>query len=152
MSAAVRSGIGQFHYTTAEAAHIVFNPTASANGLRDGHITIDPEQRTLSGWIMGGGFCHVKTNDYVIYYTVVFDTPFKDCGIWQGAEKQPGATEAKGDNIAAYISFDGTTPRTITLKTAISYVSLANSQENLKTEIPGWDFQASSDRCQGRLE
>jgi len=142
LSAAVRSGIGQFHYTTAEAAHIVFNPTASANGLRYGHINIDPEQRTLSGWIKGGGFCHVKTNDYVIYYTVVFDTPFTDCGIWQGAEKQPGATEAKGDNIAAYISFDGTTPRTITLKTAISYVSLANAKENLKTEIPGWDFQA----------
>lgn len=142
LSAAVRSGIGQFHYTTAKAAQIVFNPTASANGLRDGHIDIDPEQRTLSGWIKGGGFCHVKTNDYVIYYTVVFDTPFKDCGIWQGDEKQPGATEAKGDNIAAYISFDGTAPRTITLKTAISYVSLDNAKENLKTEIPGWDFEA----------
>ncbi|MEN6306671.1 MAG: GH92 family glycosyl hydrolase [Anaerohalosphaeraceae bacterium] len=142
LSATIRSGIGQFHYTTAEAAHIVFNPTASANGLRDGHITIDPERRTLSGWIKGGGFCHVKTNDYVIYYTVVFDTPFTDCGIWQGDEKQSGATEAKGDNIAAYISFDGTKPQTITMKTAISYVSLANAEENMKTEIPGWDFQA----------
>lgn len=142
LTAAVRSGVGQFRYTTKEAAHIVFNPTASANGLRDGHIVIDPEQCTISGWVKGGGFCHVTTNDYTIHYTVVFDTPFADCGTWQGGTKHSGATEVKGNDIAAYISFEGTVPQIVTMKTAISYVGPANAQQNLQTEIPDWDFEA----------
>ena len=142
LTAAVRSGIGQFQYTTTEAAHVVLNPTASANGLRDGRIVIDPDQNTISGWIKGGGFCHVTTNDYVIYFVTAFDTPFTDCGTWQGGEKHSKATEVAGKDIAAYVSFGGTTPKTVTMKTAISFVSLDNAHLNLKTEIPGWDFEA----------
>ncbi len=141
LTAAVRSGMGQFQYAADEESHIVFNPTASANGLRDGEIEIDPEHRTISGWIKGGGFCHVKTNDYVIYYTAIFDKPFKEYGLWQGDQKNSGATAVTGDDIAAYLSFGSVGPQTVTMKTGISYVSLANARQNLKTEIPGWDFQ-----------
>jgi len=144
LAAALRSGIGQFRYTTTEVPHVIFNPSASVNGLRDGHIVIDPEQRTISGWIKGGGFCHVTTNEYIIHYTAVFDTPFTNFGTWQGDTKHSGTLEVKGNDIAAYVSFDGT-PKTVTMKTAVSYVSLANANQNLKTEIPGWDFDVVKD-------
>ncbi len=141
LTAAVRSAMGQFQYATDQAAHVIFNPTASANGLRDGRITIDPDHRTISGWIKGGGFCHVKTNDYVIYYTAVFDKPFKHCGVWKGGQKTAGETDVTGDDIAAYVSFDSVGPQTVTMKAGISFVSLENARENLQTEIPGWDFR-----------
>ena len=143
LTAATRSGIGTFRYHTAtEAGQMVFNPTASANGMRDGHIVIDPDQRSISGWVKGGGFCHVKENDYVIYYIAVFDKPFKDCGVWKGDEKKNGVTEIAGNDIAAYVTFDGKEPQTVTMKTGISFVSQANAVENLQTEIPDWDFEA----------
>ena len=141
LTAAVRSGMGQFQNAAGEDAHVVFNPTASANGLRDGQIDIDPEHRTISGWIKGGGFCHVKTNDYVIYYTVIFDRPFMGYGVWQGDQKGAGTTAVTGNKIAAYVSFDVADSQTVTMKTGISYVSLVNARQNLKKEIPGWDFQ-----------
>lgn len=142
LTAAARSGMAQFRYAANESAHVLFNPTASANGLRDGQIKIDPEHNSISGWIKGGGFCHVKTNDYVIYYTAIFDTPFINSGVWEGEQKTSGETEAAGKDIAAYVSFDVSGAKTVTMKVGISYVSLENAQENLKTEIPGWDFQA----------
>lgn len=142
LSATVRCGIAKFRFPAADAAHIVFDPGASANGLRDGEIAIDPDTKTISGWVKGGGFCGVKESDYVIYFTAVFDQPLKDCGIWQGDSKQAGATEATGDKMAAYLSFDSAEEQTVTMKVGISYVSLANARLNLQTEIPGWDFQA----------
>lgn len=140
LTAAARSGMGRIRYTTTDPAHVIFNPTASANGLRDGHIVINPAERTISGWIKGGGFCHVTTNDYIIYYTAVFDTAFKEFGVWQGETKQPGATEIAGKEIAAYVSFESVAPQTVMMKTAISFVSLENARLNLTTEIPDWDF------------
>ena len=141
LSASVRSGIAKFNYPTSDSAHLVFDPGASANGLRDGVIKIDPQQQKISGWIKGGGFCGVNASDYVIYYTVVFDTPFKEYGVWQSEQKKTGTQKIEGKDIAAYVSFESNSPRVVTMKTGISYVSLANAELNLQIEIPDWDFQ-----------
>jgi len=142
LTAAVRSALGRFRYPAGETAHVIFNPTASANGLRDGVINIDLEQNSISGWIKGGGFCHVKSNDYVIYYTAVFEKPFNGYGVWLDGEKKAGETHAAGDRIAAYVSFDTGDSQAVMMKAGISFVSLANARENLQSEIAGWDFQA----------
>lgn len=140
LSGQVRSGIAQFSYSSGDDAHIVFNPTASANGLRGGQIVIDPETNTMSGWIKGGGFCHVKSNDYVIYYYAAFDKPIANCGVWKADQKSAGQTVVTGDNIAGYVTFDKAEKLSVTMKIGISFVSLANAKENLAKEMPEWDF------------
>ncbi len=140
LTASLRGAMGQFLYTAKDPAHLLFNPADSANGLREGRIDIDPENNTISGWIKGGGFCHVKSNDYTIYYTVIFDHPFKDYGFWQADRKVSGISELTGNDIAAFVSFDTGLPMTVTMKTGISFVSLANARQNLQSEIPSWNF------------
>ena len=137
LSSTTRCGIARFEYPDNSLAQVIFDPGASANGMRDGKIEIDPEKRTLSGWVRGGGFCHQKKCDYLIYYTVTFDCEFKGFGIWKGDKKQPDLNTDEGKDIAAYFSFDSDV---VNMKTGISYVSLDNAKLNLKTEIAGWDF------------
>ncbi|MBN2841643.1 MAG: GH92 family glycosyl hydrolase [Sedimentisphaerales bacterium] len=139
LTATTRCGMAKFTYQNQSPAHIIFDPGASANGMRDGLIEIDAKNRSVSGWVNGGGFCHQKKCDYIIYYTVVFDTDFSEVGCWQGESKNNRQSSVKGNDIAAYFSFPAGT-KTVTMKTAISFVSLANARENLATEMPHWDF------------
>ena len=140
LSATTRSAVAQLQYKDTEDASLIFNPTASANGLRGGSILIDLEANTISGWIKGGGFCHVKSNDYVIYYYAKFDKPLKSCGVWKAGKKYSGQPDVTGDSIAAYVTFDIAANEPVTMKTGISFVSLENAKENLNIEMPGWDF------------
>ena len=139
LSATTRCGIARFEYPSSDSAHVIFDPTASANGMRDGKIDIDANARIITGWVRGGGFCHQKKCDYLIHFVVEFDSAVSEYGIWKGEENMPGAKTAEGKDIAAYVSFD--TDKVI-MKTGISYVSLENAKENLATEIPGWGFDA----------
>ena len=139
LSATTRCGIAKFQYPSSESAHVIFDPTASANGMRDGRIDIDPETQNVSGWVRGGGFCHQKKCDYVIYFSIVFDSEFEAYGIWKGTENMPGSYSAEGKDIAAYFSFGS---QDVTMKTGISYVSQENAQENLAAEISGWSFDS----------
>lgn len=140
LSATTRCGIAKYHYPQNDMAHLIFAPTASANGMRNGSIEIDSENQTIFGWVRGGGFCNSTTNDYVIYYVIKFDTPFINHGIWFGDLRQDGQTLKAGNDIASYVSFDCTQACTVIMKTGISYVSLDNAIENLSTEIPDWNF------------
>ncbi len=137
LTATTRCGMAKFEYGDTDSAHVIFDPTASANGMRDGKITIDPETRTVSGWVRGGGFCHQKKCDYVIYFNTVFNNEFKGYGIWKGSENMAGAYTAEGNDIAAYVSFAASD---VLMKTGISYVSEENARLNLATEMPGWCF------------
>lgn len=79
-------------------------------------------------------------NQYV-FFVMEFSKPFIATGIWNDDQLLPQRITAadSSKNLKAYFTFNG---KQVMVKVAISAVSIEGAQNNLKTELPGWNFEA----------
>ena len=138
-----RAALGELQFDAGAAASFVFEPTNSANGISAGRLRIDAARRTLSGQVTTGGFCWRDPAylPYTVYFVVEFDAPVAAHGVWKGALKRPETDTISGKDFGAYLTFRPAKGRPVRMKTAISFVSVENARLNLRTEIPGWNFE-----------
>jgi predicted alpha-1,2-mannosidase len=152
LAASERAGFGRFTFGGRGARSLLFRPTETANTVSDALIRIDAGGRSLSGWLKSGGFCNrdPMENPYTLYFSVEFNQPLSAHGFWKAKERRDGVDFLEGSDIAAYVSFpaDGTGP--VGMKIGISYVSVENAAENLRSEIPDWDFEGLRARTGAR--
>ncbi|MDF2718136.1 MAG: putative alpha,2-mannosidase, partial [Paenibacillus sp.] len=139
LAATERVGMAHFRFPAAQEGSILFVPPNATKPVYDSRLSIDPDGRTIGGWVRSGGFCN-GTNRYTIYFHAEFDAPFRAFGTWDGDIRSDGSRTAGGDDGALYISFDTNVNRTVRMKTAISFVSEENARTNLETEMSGWDI------------
>ncbi len=156
LSATTRTGIGRFTFPATETASVLVNAGGSsmANGLAT--FTIDPERQEISGTVESGQFCY-HTNRYTIHFVAVFDRAFRAWGTWERQALMAGATAAtdrserpfhlrpisaapfatsasNGAQAGAWVTFDTRRDRTVTMRVAVSYVSVDNARDNLRRE------------------
>jgi predicted alpha-1,2-mannosidase len=95
----------------------------------------------VEGSTESGDFCSSYAgNKETVYFVIQFSKPAQRAGTWkEGALR--GEREQKGKEIGAYFSYSTAGSEALAVKVGISYVSVENARLNLKTEIPGWDFQ-----------
>lgn len=150
VAARPRAALGELRFEGPALASFVFEPTNSANGISAGQLRIDAARRTLSGRITTGGFCWRDPAylPYTVYFVVEFDAPITAHGVWQGDRKRPDADTVSGKDFGAYVTFGRRKGRPVRMKAAISFVSVENARLNARTEIPGWDFNATLRRTQ----
>ncbi len=136
------SAIGEFTFKGSDDAHCLFMPTNCANGIGTGELHIEASSMTVTGWVSTGGFCwrDPKDRPYNVYFVAKFNVHFIGYGVWKGGEKLTGQANVEGDDIAAFVSFGNQKDRVVKMKMAISYVSVENARQNLKSEISCWDF------------
>jgi predicted alpha-1,2-mannosidase len=150
LTTTLRSGIGRFTFATgSDTNSIIVNIGGSVNGVIAGAVTIAGNE--VTGWartFIGGG----SGAPYNVYFDVVFDQPVIAYGTWTGATLQPGSTSATGGQSGAYLTFDTSANPVAYVKTAISFVSVANAQLNLQTENPDWDFDAVAQAARAAWE
>ncbi len=152
LTTTLRTGIGRFSFDTGTNTNsIILNVGGSVNGDSDGAVTVNGNE--VTGWAqttIGGSSAR-----YVVYFTAQFDQPITAYGTWTGTTLQPGSTGANGGQSGAYLTFDTSKNPLVTVKTAISFVSIANARQNLQAENPGWDFdsvaQAARDDWENHL-
>jgi predicted alpha-1,2-mannosidase len=137
-----RAGIAHIDFPKTAKANVVLDPNADGVGLKDGCIFIDPGNDMISGWAKSGSFCGIQGSEYVVYFAAQFDQPFTAFGTWKNDEKNEGSTSVSGPGLASYVTFDCSGHQRIAMKVGISFVSIANAELNLQTEIPAWDFSA----------
>ena len=70
------------------------------------------------------------------YFCAIFNQPFADYGAWSDATLNTSGTNGEGQAAGAFLSFNPLTDRTVLVKVAISYVSVANARANLEAENP----------------
>ncbi len=94
--------------------------------------------------------------DYTVNFVMEFDHPIKKFEVWvDGREKGARDTTTvsnrdtitinEPEDVVAIIEFDTAEDPVVLTRTGISYVSIANAELNLRTEIAepfGWDFAA----------
>src|SRR5215469_7554324 len=136
LGATTRTGIGQFTYpSSASASSLIIDAGGSAHGDQNATVSIDPATSTITGSATTSVGC--ASDPYTVYFTVHFDHSFTKYGSWNGETLTDGSTSASGPRSGAYLSFDTSDGKPVTARTALSYVSVANAEQNLSTEDPG---------------
>lgn len=156
-TATVRTGIARFTFEDGEdLSTVLIGAGIGATPIAHAAVSVSGP-RSFEGYAEGGNFCGYPT-PFKVYIYGEFDADAVVSGVWKGERLIPGGTFVEGSGSGLYFSFrKGTAP--LQYKFGISYVSVENAKENLRTENPGWDFDAVRvaaerewNRCLSKIE
>ncbi len=101
--------------------------------------------RIRGGWNNGSA--------YTVYFTAVFDRPFKQFSTWKNDQIEAGRKVRidDGGKTGALLYFDSSSDD-LQLKIGISFVSSLKAHENINAEIPHWNFQQALTETQEKWE
>lgn len=159
LAVTTRAGIGDFTFPAGSPANLLFRTSNSLNGSEDARIDIDPATRTVTGWVLTGGFCGRRGNGggdtnpnrrsyYRVYFSAAFDRDFSSTGTWTDGTIHPGATTGGGGEgyltgaaragrgSGGWVGFDTAAGPAVRMRLGISYVSAEGAAANRDAEIP----------------
>lgn len=155
LTATARTGSARFTFPSGRPANILVRVSDSEVGSGGAYVEVDPDTRTVSGWVSSGNFCGylhpvIRHDYYTLHFVAVFDRPFDQAGTWENEILSPGSASARGgtgydDNgypvagrgSGAYVTFgDDEELTTVNVRVGISYVSQENARTNLEAENP----------------
>jgi predicted alpha-1,2-mannosidase len=92
--------------------------------------------RFTGGWNRGG--------EYKVFYYMVLDTPPASTQTWTGNTLTVAKDATVGASTPIGASFDFTTKasQVIQVKVGISFISAEQAKENVRQEVPAWNFDA----------
>jgi predicted alpha-1,2-mannosidase len=131
---------------------------AGADAPKTGHIIVDLEhsyayngqsavvtaslERTAKDTLAGGRTTKAWGDGRQIYFTMQFSQqPTRVVFYRDNTEVAAGGEPLVGKSLKCVLFFDLTQSSVIFVKTGISGVSAASAANNLKTELPGWNFE-----------
>jgi len=141
MTGTPRSGLMRFRFNNAGKSWILVECN-SAKG--EGSVQIDSQSNEITvvnpvrRLYAGSG----KRAGFNGYFVVQFDHRFHVGGTWSGDRRHAGAQTQEGTEglPGAYVSFDLRPGETVQARIGSSFTSLSEARGNLRSEIPGWDF------------
>jgi len=146
LTATQRTGMMRLAYPATTSARILVNTSRSATGSRSGSVNVSGSQ--VTGQVTAGGFCGASKT-FPIFFAMQFDRAPTGFGTWNGGTVSAGSASTSGTNTGAYVTFDTSSNATVQVKVALSYVSVANAQQNLSTENSGWNFDGLRTNADG---
>lgn len=138
-TATKRCGIIRFTPTDTGTVNILIDAGRSLVERQGGNVRfVSPIE--IEGYNISGGLCG-EDNRHKIYFVSRISLTPALYGTWTGEEITMDH-EAMFPDVAvgAWMTFESAKRQPISIKTGISYVSIANARENLNAEIPGWSF------------
>lgn len=138
------SAIYQFDFPVSTDARINFDIARKLNSttaMTNGTITLD----TATGTISGGGTFDGNWNPaaYNVYFYARVDATPVSGGTFLGSASRDGvltASTTTRQRLGGWMRFDTSTTRTVRMKIAVSFNSVARAKQYLENEIPGWDL------------
>ena len=101
--------------------------------------------RTGNNSVEGSAKINAITGEYMLYFTIQFNKPFKSMGGWYNEKNMTAIDEIKGDNdLGAYVNYSTSKDEVIMMKVGFSLVDMEGARKNLRAELDpfGWDFDA----------
>ena len=88
--------------------------------------------------------------EYVVFFVIEFDQAISNARVWLDNDvlETNGLSQHSPSDAGFIAEFNTGTNRTVQVRTGISYVSIENASENLRTEITdpfGWSFESVRD-------
>ena len=159
MTSSSRCGIFQFTFPSAEEARFIvqaLNVKVPANDFEShlnsyqqridsvvAYIHIDLKRNEITGYNPDRISYSLERSlpDFNGYFIIQFDKPIKSYGTWNNENTFKSLASLKGKKrLGAYVNFNTKSGEKIKVKIATSFISLDQARENLKHEIPAWDF------------
>jgi len=138
LTASERVGFHRYTFSTTDSAQIIFDlkegigwDAATKTFLKQVNDTTLAGYRYSKGW----------ADDQRIYFTAIFSKPIKSLSLFKDTVLHPG-TALEEKFVKGIAFFDLKNGETILVKLGISPVSIANAAQNIRAEIPHWNFDA----------
>ena len=129
-----RAAIAQFEFKESDNGTIIIGSGVNSSNekyIKNSFVNITSKS-TCEGFTEGGEFCGTET-PYKVYFAAEFDRPANELGTWSGNELTQSLNN-EGQNSGAFFTFSTDKNKEVNYKIAISFVSIENAKENLKSE------------------
>jgi predicted alpha-1,2-mannosidase len=152
MTTSSRVGFHQYTFPKSDQSHIILDLMAGIYNYPDKPIWTYlriVNDSTVVGYRQTNGWARTRT----LYFAMSFSKPFKSHGFknyskaevyrgfWGKFNQNKNFPEIAGKQLKAYFDFNTTEGEKVQIKFALSPVSMEGAMNNMKAEIPGWDFE-----------
>jgi len=147
LTASTHCGFHKYTFNEDKEARIllVLNiPTEYGNYYKD-YIHAAEFNKIGNDVVEGSAKINAVTGEYILYFTIQFNKPFKTMNGWYNDKIQTNIDQIKGDNdLGAYVTYSVKKNESIMMKVGLSLVDMEGARKNLKAELDpfGWDFEA----------
>ncbi len=150
LTATTHVGFHKYIFPESKDAHVILDMVSGIYNY-DGKVVWSSvrveNDHLVTGFRQTNGWARTR----YVYFAMEFSKPFKSYGLrndekliyrgfWRKFNEDENFPERAGHNVKCYFNFDTKDGEAILVKVALSGVSTANALENLKAEIPGWNF------------
>lgn len=140
LTATTRVGFHQYHYPKGESPKVLINLDAGIGweGEKEGLIIVENDT-VVSGYRRSVGWA----KNQKIYFTATFSQPIVEYKLLDSTSVKEGNHIKASRAYAELVFSEMHTRNDIQVKVAVSSVSTENAKQNMKEELPGWDFVAT---------
>jgi len=136
LTATERVGFHEYTFPKSDQAHVVIDLKEGIGWDQSTETSIRKvNETTISGYRHSKGWA----KDQRIYFTAVFSKPIKNFSVYDSLLLKSG-TALTSKKVKGVISFHTSAGEKVLVKVGISPISEENAAQNIKAEIPGWDF------------
>lgn len=150
LTATTRVGMHRYTFPKTENAHIILDLKSGIYNYEGKNVWtfVRIENDTLiTGYRQTQGWARTRK----VYFAMAFNKPFKNYGqekqkkmayrgFWGRFNQTENFPEMAGENLKLYFDFDTREDDVVQIKFAISPVSTEGALNNMKVEIPHWNF------------
>ncbi len=143
LTATARVGVHRYTFSKTKTPHLVIDVSNALGGekSREAKVRVLPEAREVEGSVRTFGTFARRYGGLTAFFVARLDQPFASYGTWTGDAYSANQSAAEGDRAGADLGFQFTNAAAnVTLKLAISYVSVANARANLAAEAEAKSF------------
>jgi predicted alpha-1,2-mannosidase len=135
LTATARAGFHKYTFPKSDQAHVLIDLIHGISN--DPHeMSIEKvDDKTVKGYRISNGWGGQRT----VFFVIEFSRPFDSLSIEKDGKVSEGDSNATG-RIKAWANYKTGEGEAIQAKVGISATSIEGAWKNLKTEIPGWDF------------
>ena len=152
LTATERVGMHQYTFPRADESHIILDLMSGIYNYPDKNVWTYVRvinDTLVTGYRQTNGWARTRT----VYFAMSFSKPFKSYGqknfdtkqpyrgFWRKFNQDDNFPEIAGKQIRMHFDFATSDNEKIKVKLAISSVGQDNALENMKAEIPSWDFE-----------
>jgi len=159
LTTTTRVGFHQYTFPASDKAHIILDAVYGIYNYPDKNVWTNirvVNDTLITGYRQTTGWARTRT----VYFAMILSKPITDYGFQNGDKKQVYKgfwgkfnqthkfPEMAGRQIKAWFDFKTEEGEKLKIKFAISPVSTTNALQNLRTELPGWDFNETKSNGQ----
>ncbi|HEY4322954.1 MAG TPA: GH92 family glycosyl hydrolase [Mucilaginibacter sp.] len=163
MTTSTRVGFHQYTFPKTDQAHIVLDLMAGIYNYPDKNVWTYLRMlndSTVVGYRQTNGWARTRT----LYFAMTFNKPFIQMGyknfskrevyggFWGKFARVKNFPELAGRQLRTWFDFKTEEGEKIKIKFALSPVSINGALNNMRTEIPGWDFDKVKNDGQAQWE